>query len=84
MEKHNPLLPTQFGGRLGRNTTDAMLLMVHKIKDTWRHGKVAMALFLDVQGAFLNTVKEQLIHNMRMCRVPKCFTDIVALSLTGH
>ena len=61
-----------------------MLLMVHKIKDAWRHGRVAAALFLDVQGAFPNTVKEQLIHNMRMRRVPKCFIDIVTLSLTGR
>ena len=35
-EKHNLLPPSQFGGRPGRNTTDAMLLMVHKIKDAWR------------------------------------------------
>ena len=60
-----------------------MILTVHKIKDAWRRGKVAATLFLDVQGAFLNTVKEQLIHNMCMRRVPKCFTDIVSLSLTG-
>ena len=83
-EKHNLLPSTQFGGRPGRNTTDAMLLMVHKIKDAWRCGKIAAALFLDIQGAFPNTVKEQLIYNMRMRRVPKCFTDIVALSLTGR
>ena len=83
-EKHNLLPPTQFGRRPGRNTTDTVLLMVHKIKDAWRRGKVAAALFLDVQGAFPNTVKEQLIHNMRMQRVLKCFTDIVALSLTGR
>jgi hypothetical protein len=43
-----------------------------------------VALFLDVQGTFPNMVKEQLIHNMRMRRVPECFTDIVSLSLTGH
>jgi hypothetical protein len=61
-----------------------MLLTVHKIKDAWRRGKVAAALFLDVQGAFPNTVKEQLLHNMKMRRVPKCFTDIVSLSLTGR
>ena len=83
-EKHNLLPPTQFSGQPGRNTTDAMLLMVHKIKDAWRCGKVAAALFVDVQGAFPNTVKEQLIHNMRMRRVPKCFTDILVLSLTGR
>jgi ribonuclease HI len=29
-------------------------------------------------------VKEQLIHNMCMCRVPKCLTDIATLSLTGR
>jgi ribonuclease HI len=83
-EKHNLLPATQFGGRPGRNTTDAMLLVVHRIKNAWRRGKVAAALFLDVQGAFPNTVKEQLIHNMRMRRIPKCFTDLVTLSLTGR
>jgi hypothetical protein len=83
-EKHNTLPASQFGGRPGRNTTDAMLLVVHKIKDAWRRGKVAVALFLDVQGAFPNTVKERLIHNMCMRRVPKCFTDIATLSLTGR
>ena len=35
-EKHSMLPPTQFGGRPGRNTTDAMLLVLHKIKDAWR------------------------------------------------
>ena len=35
VEKHNLLLPSQFGGWPGRNTIDAMLLMVHKINDTW-------------------------------------------------
>ena len=61
-----------------------MLLMVHKIKDAWQHSKVAVALFLDVQGAFPNMLKEQLLHNMKMHRVPKRFTDIISLSLSGH
>ena len=83
-EKHNVLPLSQFGGRPGRNTTDAMLLVVHKIKDAWRRGKVAVALFLVVQGAFPNMVKDQLIHNMRMRRVPKCFTDVAELSLSNR
>jgi hypothetical protein len=83
-EKHNLLPATQFGGRPGRNMMDAMLLVAHRIKNAWRRGKVAAALFLHVQGAFPNTVKEQLIHNMRMRRIPKCFTDLVTLSLTGR
>ena len=83
-EKHALLPPTQFGGRPGRNTTDAMLLVTHKLKEAWRRGKTAAALFLDVQGAFSNTVKDQLIHNMRMRRVPQCFINIITLSLTGR
>ena len=83
-EKHNLLPPTQFGGRPRRNTTDAMLLVTHKIKDAWRKGKSAAALFLDIQGAFPITVKDQLIHNMHMRRVPTCFINIVSLSLTGR
>ena len=61
-----------------------MLLVTHKVKDAWRSGKVASALFLDVQGVFPNTVKEQLIHNMCMRCVPTCFINIVAASLTGR
>ena len=34
-EKHKLLPPTQFGGRPGRNTSDAMLLVTHRIKDAW-------------------------------------------------
>ena len=60
-----------------------MLLVTHKIMDTWRKGKVAVALFLDVQGIFPNMVKEQLIHNMRMRWVPNCFIKIITASLTG-
>ena len=63
--------------------TDAMLLVTHKVKEAWRRGKVATALFLDVQGAFSNTVKDQLIHNMRMRRVPECFIKIVTALLMG-
>ena len=41
---------------------DAMLLVAYKVKEAWRKGKVTVALFLDVQGAFSNMVKDQLIH----------------------
>ena len=63
---------------------DAMLLVSHKIKEAWRKGKSAAALFLDVQGAFPNTVKDQLLHYMRLRRVPQCFIDIVSMSLSGR
>ena len=72
-EKHGLLPPTQFGGRPGTNTMDTMLLVTHKIKDAWRKGKTVAALFLDIQEAFPNMVKEQLVHNMHMQWVPDCF-----------
>jgi len=49
-EKYVLLPSNHFGGRLGRCTMDAMHLLVHKIKVAWRRGKVAMVLFLDVEG----------------------------------
>ena len=60
------LLPhTQFGGRPGRTTSNAMHLLVQQIHNAWRTKKVAAVLFLDVQAAFPNTVKERLLHNLR-------------------
>ena len=64
-EKHNLLPPTQFGGRPGRSTTDAMHLITYKIKDTWRASKVASIPFLNIQAAFPNTVKLCLLHNLK-------------------
>ncbi len=61
-----------------------MLLVVDHIKNAWRAGKVAAALFLDVQGAFPNTVKDQLLHNMKLCQVPTCFVNLITCKLTGR
>lgn len=53
------LLPnTHFGGRLGRTTTDALHYLVQKVKDAWKSNKVVSVLFLDVEGAFPNTVTD--------------------------
>jgi hypothetical protein len=61
-----------------------MHVVVHKVKDTWRTGKVASALFLDVQGAFPNTVKDQLIHNMKLRHVPLCYTKLAECMITNR
>ena len=81
-EKHNMFPDMQFEGRPGCCTTDTMHMVAHKIKDTWRTDKVASALFLDVQGTFPNTVKDQLIHNMKIRRVPLCYTKLIERMLT--
>ena len=83
--KTRNLLPaTQFGGRPARTTTDSMLLMTHTIKEAWRKREVASVLFLDVQGAFPNVVKEVLIHNMRTQGVPSQYIQMTQLMLTDR
>jgi hypothetical protein len=74
----------QFGGRPARTTSDSMLLLTHRIKEAWRHKKVASVLFLDVQGAFPNVVKEVLIHNMRKRAVPERYVLLTERMLTGR
>ena len=63
-EKHQLLPANHFGGRPGRATTDAMHLLVNKIKAAWRTGKVSSVLFLDIEGAFPNANPERLVHNL--------------------
>ena len=75
---------TQFGGRPARCTSDSMMPLTHSIKKAWRSKKVASILFLDVQGAFPNVVKEVLLHNMRSQGVPPQYIKVTKLMLTGR
>ena len=63
-EKYQLLPANHFGGRPGRTTTDAVHLLVHKIKDSWRKKQVTAVLFLDIEGAFPNAVTNRLLHNI--------------------
>jgi hypothetical protein len=45
---------------------------------------VASILFLDIEGAFPNAVKDRLLHNMRKRRVPEALVSIVDIALTGR
>ena len=83
-EKHQLLLPMQFGGCPGHCTTNAMHIVTQKIKDTWRQKKVASILFLDIQATFPNMVKEQLLHNMRNRRVPSTYIKLINNMLSNH
>lgn len=83
-EKHHLLPSTQFGGRAGRNTSDAMHMVTQVIQNAWRTGKVAAVLFLDVQSAFPNTGKEQLIHNMCARKVPTSYIRLTERLLTNQ
>jgi len=83
VEKENLLSKNHFGGHLGCTTTDAIHLLVHCIKSAWQKDKVASILFLDVEGAFLNTVMERVIHNLRRRAIPEQHIQYVSNLLKG-
>ena len=77
-EKFNLLPPNHFGGRACRTASDAVHLLVHRIKGEWRKGKVVAVLFLDIEGAFPNAVNRQLLNNLQSRKVPKKIVQYVA------
>ncbi|KAJ3473815.1 hypothetical protein NLI96_g12812 [Meripilus lineatus] len=74
----------QFGGRPGRTTTDALQLLVTRIKGAWRRGKVVSGLFLDIKAAFPSVVPERLIHELRLKGIPEEITGWVKVKLEGR
>ena len=83
-ESREVLPKTQFGRRPAHCTSDSMLLLTHSIKEVWRRKKVASILFLNIQGAFPNVVKETLLHNMCQRGVPTKYIMVTELILTGR
>ena len=83
-ERYGLLPDTHFGGRPGKNTSDVMHFLTNKIKGAWRQCKVAAVLFLDIEGAFPNTVTERLLHNMRMRQLPESYMCFIENMLTNR
>lgn len=63
-EKHQMLPLTHFGCCPGRTTTDSLHYLVKWIRDSMHKGLVVSVLFLNIAGAYPNTVIPRLIHNM--------------------
>ena len=83
-ETHQLLPAHHFGGRPGRTTSDAIHLLVHKIKDAWRKRQVTAVLFLDIEGAFPNAVTSKLLHSMRKRRLPEKLIAFAGLMLENR
>ena len=83
-EKYQLLPNNHFGGRPGRTTTNAMHLLTLRIKAAWRAGKIAVVLFLDIEGAFPNAVPKKLIHNLRKRGIPRKYTKFIDNMLRGR
>lgn len=83
-EKAGILPINHFGGRPGRATTDSIHLMVKLVKDAWRKGEVASLLCLDVKAAFPSAAVDVLMHEMRMCGVPRGHVEWFERRLEGR
>jgi ribonuclease HI len=83
-EKFSLLPKNHFGGRAGRTTTDALHLLVSKIRDAWSRDKMVGVLYLDVEAAFPNAVPAQLIHNLKKRQVPTKLVRFIERILVGR
>jgi ribonuclease HI len=83
-EEYELLPTTHFGGRKGRSSEDALLILEEKIHEAWRSGKVLSTLFLDVSGAFNNVVHTRMIFNLKKRRVPNKVAEWILSFLTGR
>jgi ribonuclease HI len=70
VEEYELLPPNHFGGRPGRSTEDALMILSESIHQAWRYNKVFTVIFMDIAGAFNHVHYERLIHNMRQRRMP--------------
>ena len=83
-EMHELLPAEHFGGRPGRSSEDAMMILSENIHHAWREKKVYTAVFMDVAGAFNNVHHKRLIHNMSKRRIPESISRWISSFLQGR
>ncbi len=69
-ETHKLLPDTQFGGRPGRNTEQALLVLANEIDRAWLRSKVVTLIAFDLKGAFNGVNKLSLDTRLRAKGVP--------------
>ncbi|THC87303.1 hypothetical protein EYZ11_013252 [Aspergillus tanneri] len=69
-EKHGLLPDTQFGGRPGRTTEQALLVLANAIDRAWYKYKVVTLIAFDLKGAFNRVNKVSLDVRLQARRIP--------------
>ena len=69
-EKYRLLPDTQFGGRPGRSTEQALLILANSIDRALRKHKVLTLLAFDIKGAFNGVSKESIDARLRQKGIP--------------
>ena len=70
-ETHKLIPPQHFGGRPGRTSEDAMIILTEKIHHTRKERDIYSIIFMDVGGIFNNVHHERLFDNLHKQRVPE-------------
>ncbi|KAI2926650.1 hypothetical protein CBS147321_11275 [Aspergillus niger] len=69
-EKYKLLPDTQFGGRPGRNTEQALLVLANAVDRAWVRSRVVTLIAFDLKGAFNGVNKATLDARLRAKGVP--------------
>ncbi|KAJ5215604.1 reverse transcriptase [Penicillium cinerascens] len=70
VEKHQLLPANHFGARRRRSCEQALNVLVEKIHDAWREGKVLSLVSFDVKGAYNGVDGRVLLRRLRERRIP--------------
>jgi hypothetical protein len=69
-KRYNLLPDTQFGGRPGRTTEQALLILTEAITKAWRKSKVVSLMAFDLKGAFNGVAKGVLDQCLKKKGIP--------------
>ncbi|KAF4228839.1 hypothetical protein CNMCM8980_000121 [Aspergillus fumigatiaffinis] len=70
-ESYRLLPETQFGGRPGRNTEQALLVLANAVDRAWLRSKVVTLIAFDLKGAFNGVNKTNLEERLRSKGIPE-------------
>jgi hypothetical protein len=71
VEKHQLLPSNHFGARRRRSCEQALNILVEKVFDAWRDGKVLSLVSFDVKGAYNGVDRNVLLRRLRERRIPE-------------
>jgi hypothetical protein len=71
VEKHQLLPSNHFGARRRRSCEHALNILIEKIHDAWREGKVLSLVSFDVKGAYNGVDRGVLLRRLRERRIPE-------------
>ena len=78
------LYPTQIGGRQRKSAIDTALLLIDYIKKARLKKYIAIALFLDIKGAFDHIARGQLLTILAKLRLPPSLISWVSSFLRNR